>query len=118
MSWRLFRRGESAAGTWRVCGDGERTARLRRLSRGALQGQVQVPVCLQAHPELRRGIEQPREPERGIGADAALAEDDLVQAVQRNTEAARSVSLADAERLQELFEQDLARWNGRSEPAR
>src|SRR5438270_4107723 len=96
--------GRNVAGWWRS----ERAVRLRRLSRCALQGQVQVPICLQPHPELRRGIEQTRQPESGIGADAALAEDDLVQAVQRNTEAARSVSLADAERLQEFFEQDLA----------
>src|SRR3954468_11361980 len=90
----------NVAGSWR--------GRLRRFPRRAFDGEVQIPICLQPHPELRRRFEQSREPEGGIGGNSALAKDDLIQAVQRNAETVRGISLADAERLQELFEENLA----------
>jgi len=35
---------------------------------------------LESEPELRGGIEVPRQPEGGVGGDAPLARDDLVDA--------------------------------------
>ena len=67
------------------------TAILRRLPPLALQRLVQVPIGLQPHPELRRRLQKSRQPQRRIGRDPALAEDDLVQPVGRD--ASRSAAL-------------------------
>lgn len=79
---------------------------------------MQIPISLQSHPELWRGLEQPRETKSGIGADAALPENDLVQSVQRDPELPGSVGLAETLRFQELLEKDLAGRDRRSQPVR
>src|ERR1700686_5612178 len=65
-----------------------KTACLRCLSRRASHGLLQVPVGLQMHPHLRRCLQETRQPERRVGGDAALAEDDLIEPIERDTEAA------------------------------
>jgi hypothetical protein len=50
---------------------------------------MQVPVGLQAHPELRRRLQQTGKPQCGVCRDAPFAEDNLVQTIQRNAEALR-----------------------------
>jgi hypothetical protein len=65
---------------------------------------MEIPISLQSHPELRRRFQQPRETQGGIGGDGALAQDDLVQTVERDAESASGVNLADAERLQKLLQ--------------
>jgi len=50
---------------------------------------MQIPVGLEPHPEMRRHLEQARQAQGGVGSDAALAEHDLVQSVERNAEATR-----------------------------
>ena len=52
---------------------------------------MQIPIGLEPHPELRRHLEQACQPQRGVGSDAALAEHDLVQSVERNPEYAAQV---------------------------
>ena len=69
---------------------------------------MQVPVSLKAHPELWRRFEQASEAERCIRRDAALAQHDLVQPIQRDVELTRGLHLTQLERLQELLEQDFA----------
>ena len=48
-----------------------------------------------------------RQPERRVGGDAPLGEDDLVEPIERDTEAARRLHLPDSERLEVLLKQDL-----------
>ncbi len=69
----------------------------------------QVPVRLQAHPELRRHLEKLREPECGIGRDAPLAVDDFVQPIERNLHALRRYHLRQPSRSEKLLKQHVAR---------
>jgi len=48
---------------------------------------MEIPIGLQAHPELGRHLEEPCELERGVRADASLSQDNLVQPVERGPEA-------------------------------
>jgi hypothetical protein len=54
---------------------------------------MQVPVGLEAHPELRRCLEEAREPERRIPRNAALAEYDFVHPIERDVESASVIDL-------------------------
>src|SRR5262249_37198201 len=79
------------------------------------KGLPEIPVRLQMHPRLRRRAETLRETQGGIRSDSALSENDLVQAVEGHAQLTRCFDLREAERLQELFEQHLARmdrWTG------
>src|SRR5207247_6605975 len=72
---------------------------LRRPPRLPLHSLVQIPIGLQPHPQLRRRFQEPREPKRGIGGDAPLPENNLVQSVERNAKPLRRFELPEAERL-------------------
>jgi len=79
---------------------------------------MQIPVRLEAHPKLRRCLQQLRESQCRVGSDAALADDDLVEAIERNPKSACGIHLAELHRLQELLEQDLTSRDRRSQPLR
>ena len=51
-------------------------------ARCALHRLVQIPIGLQAHPELGRGLEELGETQGRVRRNPPLAKDDLVQAVQ------------------------------------
>ena len=68
----------------------------------------QIIVRLQAKPETLAGAQRRSEAQRGIRADAALAEHDLVDAARRHGCGARERVLADAERTEKFFQQDFA----------
>jgi hypothetical protein len=59
----------------------------RRLTGLAAQRLMEVPIGLQSHPQLRRGLEASREPKCRIGGNAALPQDDLIQSVERDAQA-------------------------------
>jgi hypothetical protein len=65
---------------------------------------------------LRRRLEKTREPQRRIRGDTALAQDDLVQTVERNAQASSGFDLPDAERLQVLLEEEFTRRDRRPQP--
>ena len=92
------------------------TAILRCLPPLALQRLVQIPVGLQPHPELRRRLQESRQPQRRIGRDAALPEDDFVQPVERDAQPLGGLDLPQPERLQVLLQQDLS-WRNRRDRA-
>ena len=54
---------------------------------------MEIPISLQTHPELRRRLQQTRETQRRVCRDAALAEHNLIQTVQRNAKAMRGLDL-------------------------
>jgi hypothetical protein len=62
--------------------------------------------------------EHPRESQGGVRRDAALAEHNLVHTVERDSQTLGGLDLAQAERLQESSEQDLAGFDRRTEPVR
>ena len=64
---------------------------------------MHVLVGLKPHPELWRGFQQAAKSDRGIRSDAALAQHDLVQAVERDLEPTGGLDLAQSERLQKLL---------------
>jgi hypothetical protein len=64
---------------------------------------MQVPIRLKSHPELGRRLQQLRKAKRSVSSDAALPDDDLVQAIERDPKSARSLDLTDFHRLQKLF---------------
>src|SRR5262245_51390387 len=71
--------------------------------------EMQVEVGLQGHPEARRVAEVLGQAQRRVGADAALAEDDLVDAPRRHAQLARERVLRQAGGFQELLVEDPAR---------
>src|SRR4051794_41879847 len=78
----------NVAGSWR--------GRLRRFLRRAFDGEVQIPICLQPHPELRRRFEQLREPERGIGGNFAPSGGGLISGGYEKTGGGAASVLAGA----------------------
>jgi hypothetical protein len=68
----------------------------------------QIVVHLQAEKEPFRQAEIAGEPQIGVGGDIPLAQHDLVDAARRDVNRARQGILAEAHRLEELFEQDFA----------
>src|SRR5690349_22926817 len=77
---------------------------------------MQIPVCLQTHPELRRGLQETSETQGGVGGNATLAQHDLVQAVQGNLQPARGLHLAQFEWLEKFLDQHLSWGNSWSKP--
>jgi len=59
---------------------------------------MKIPVRLETHPELRRRPEEASQPQSRVGRNGPLAEDDLVESIERNPEALRGLRLPQAER--------------------
>lgn len=76
------------------------------------------PSPFAPHPELWQRLEEPREPERGIDCNSVLSEHDLVQAFEGDSKLTSRLDLTEAQRFQELLDQDLAWRNRRPQPAR
>jgi hypothetical protein len=68
----------------------------------------QIIVHLQAEKEAFRQAEIAREPKVSVGSNISLAQHDLVDAARRDVNGTRQRVLAEAHRLEELFEQDFA----------
>ena len=79
---------------------------------------MQIPIGLKPHPELRRRLQEARQPQRRIGRDAALTEDDLVEPVERDAKPFSGLDLSQTEWLQVLLQQDLSRRNRGPESCR
>ncbi len=79
-----------------------------------LLGYFQVVVRLQVEPELRGGAESTGQTQGGIGCDAALALNDGVDAIWRDAQGARQSVLADPQRFEEFFHQNLTGMDGRN----
>src|SRR5258708_2374259 len=71
----------------------------------ALPGERDLVVGLDRHPVVRRNAPRRLEAHRSVGRDAALAEDDLVDAPRRDAEAHGQRGLADVERQQVLVDE-------------
>lgn len=69
----------------------------------------QVPILLQAEPEIGRHPDNLSESQRRIRCHPALAPRDFVQSRKRNPKPNRQGLLTDPKRLDKLFEQHLAR---------
>ena len=67
---------------------------------------------LEVEPEPLGGAEVPREPKSGVGRDAALAEDYLVDTPAGNTNVLGQAVLAETVGLEELSQEDFARMDG------
>lgn len=78
------------------------TRRSGSLARLALNRLVQIPVGLQPRPELRRPLEQAPNAQRRAGRHDASAGHDLVEAVERNSEAASGFDLPKPEGFQRI----------------
>jgi hypothetical protein len=52
---------------------------------------MQIPIRVKSHPKLRRRLQQARQTQSRIDRDAALAEYDLVQTVQRDPKSTRGL---------------------------
>jgi hypothetical protein len=76
-------------------------------------GDFQVVAGLKVEPELGGSAESACQAQGSIGGNAALALHDRVDAVGRNAQSASQGILADPQRLEELFQQDLAGVDGR-----
>ena len=62
----------------------------------ALHRPMQIPIGLKPHPELWRRLQQARKSKRRVRCDAALAEYDFVQPIQRHAESAGRFELRQA----------------------
>ncbi len=69
----------------------------------------EVVVGLQPGPQFGRGSEAAGQPESGVGGDAALLEDDLVDAARGQVQGPRQGVLGKAARLEEFLLEDIAR---------
>src|SRR3546814_8084442 len=67
---------------------------------------LQVVVGLQTQPEALAGTQRQRHADGGVRGDPTLAEDDFVDPARRDVHRARQRVLADAERAEELLQQD------------
>ncbi len=74
----------------------------------------QIIPGLQVEPELGGGAESTRQAQGGIGCDTAPALNDGIDAVWGNPQGTRQGVLADAQRLEELFQQNLTGMDGRN----
>ena len=87
---------------------------MNRLYEHSPQGSIglfQIKCRLQGHPELSRRAEIPRQPERGIRRDGALAENDFINTARRHSERPGEGVLAQADRREELLGENFARMN-------
>src|SRR5579875_950712 len=84
----------------------ERADAVERIAQPVLL-HLQVIAGLQVAPEPLRGAEEPRQPQRRVGADAPLAVHDLVDPPGRDLDLLRQLVLAHRELLEELLQQHL-----------
>ena len=73
---------------------------------------LQVVACLQVKPELRRGIEIPRQPQCGVRRDASLFANNIVDARRGNAQRNRQCVCGQAQRHHEFLAEDFAGVNG------
>ena len=78
---------------------------------GELRG-LQVITCLQVQPELRRGIEIPRQPQCSVRRDASLFANNIVDARRGNAQRNRQRVCGQAKRHHEFFAENFAGMNG------
>lgn len=71
-----------------------------------------------SHREMRRRFQKTPKAQGSVCDDAMLPKDNLIQPIERNTQALRCFELPHAERLEVLLEQNLARRNRRTYPVR
>jgi len=76
---------------------------------------LQIVVSLKVHPEVRRRVEEPREPQSRIGGDPTLGVHDLDDPVRGHSQLARELVRRDPERLEEVLDQNLAGMNWRTD---
>jgi hypothetical protein len=72
-------------------------------------GNIEIVVHLKAQPETGRISEVPGEPERRIGSDTAPPVYDFVDSSRGNAQIIAKLILADAQRLEKLLIENLAR---------
>lgn len=104
-------------GRWSECGDSGRSVLLADVQgtdlvdvfRLGLLRVVQVPAELQIHPEVRRGAEEPGQPQGCTRRDAASTAHDLVDALEGDMDGCGEVALGQAKRQQKLLPEHLAR---------
>jgi hypothetical protein len=82
----------------------------------AVHGMPQVPVLLQAEPEVGRHADDPGQPQGRVGRDAALAAHDFVQPRERDVHPLGKLRLRDRQRHEKFFAQHLARVSRRPVP--
>lgn len=80
----------------------------------ALLGYFQVVACLEIDPELGGSAESTRQTQSGVGGNAALALHNGVDAIRRDAQGTRQRILADPQRFEELFQQNLTGMDGRN----
>ena len=73
---------------------------------------MEILVGLQPHSQLGGGLEELRQPQRGVSRDTALSQDDLIQPVEGDAEFPRRLELTDAERFDVFLKKCLVRVNG------
>jgi hypothetical protein len=74
---------------------------------------LQVVPGLKIDPELSRRTEVPSEPKSGIGGDATLSVDDLIDSPRRHVDIDGDTVLRDPQRSNEVLEENFARMNRR-----
>src|SRR5882724_5998751 len=79
----------------------------------AVHGVPQVPILLQAKPEVRRHPENSRQSKRGVERDRSFSPNDLVEPRKGDSEADCKRRLTDPERFQELLQQHFPRMRRR-----
>jgi len=103
-------------------GSGYRGRRLKRapgfdflldFARLFVAGEAQVIIGLEAGPHLRRRPEVASQPESGVGRDAALLQNDFVDASRRHPQCLRQGILGQAKRFHELLAENFAGVNRR-----
>ena len=87
------------------------------LRRPAVHRVPEIPILLQAEPEVGRHADHSRQPQGRIGCDPTLAANDFVQPRKGDSQPHRQCRLGDPERFEELLEQHLAGMSRRT-PAR
>src|SRR5579872_1593423 len=73
---------------------------------------VEIPAKLEAHPEIRRGAQELGKPEGRARRHAAPLVDDLIDPLIGNADPSRQLSLRQAQRLEELFQEHVSRMRG------
>ena len=78
-----------------------------------LNGNRQVVVALEIHPELRRRSEKPGEAQRRVNGHAAFPVDELINPGKRDTDAFGELDLGQTVRFEELALKDRSGMWGR-----
>ncbi len=84
-----------------------------RCTNDAACNQIEDDFCWQPEPEGGRHVEVASQTQRGVGGDATLAVDDLVDASRRYANIKSHSVLAHVHRLQEFFQENFSRVYGR-----